>query len=339
MRIIELKLTHKVETSAHTLLLPKTTYERVKADLQTIDSKITLLPFDHEDMPSLRTSLTKSLQDPTIIWMSLDLYQEFHPNILDQVIKNSTNLKWVHTAIAGIEAPVFKSLLTRNVRLTNSDAQASSVADFAIGNVLAHLQNYSKREQLNRKKSWQPLPFRDICDTAWLIIGYGSIGKEIDKRITAFGASIKAVRKEPNNADPAYVSPPDRLAQLVPNSDVIVLACSLTDETKNLVDKNFLKSMKPGSTLVNIGRGALIVDEDLLAALDNPETVNYAILDVFREEPLPSHHPYWNHNRVLVSSHNASFGEGMPHRADQLFLENLRRFINNEELLKEVKKS
>jgi len=97
----------------------------------------------------------------------------------------------------------------------------------------------------------------------------------------------------------------------------------------------FRRPMKPGSCLVNIGRGVLVVDQALLAGLEK-NAPGLAILDVFREEPLPAGHPYWSHPKVRVTGHTSSSGTGTLARADNFFIENLRRFERGEKLLSRV---
>jgi phosphoglycerate dehydrogenase-like enzyme len=125
------------------------------------------------------------------------------------------------------------------------------------------------------------------------------------------------------------------LPKLLPESDVVVLAAAHNADTNDLVDAKFVAAMKPGSMLVNIGRGQLVVDEALLAGLDQNAPA-LAILDVFRTEPLPKDHPFWTHAKVRVTGHTSSSGNGTLSRADNFFLENLKRFESGQPLLSPV---
>src|SRR6185437_14110962 len=125
------------------------------------------------------------------------------------------------------------------------------------------------------------------------------------------------------------------LPKLLPTADVVVLAAARTEETTDLVNDKFVAAMKPGSIIVNIARGELIVDDALLAGLDKG-TPGLAILDVFRQEPLPKTHPYWKHPKVRVTGHTSSSGTGTLARADNFFLENLRRYQAGQPLLSPV---
>ena len=325
--------------SKHRLLLSEKALNRVGTKIEQLGQRITLSPFNHSKIQSLdltKVERNNNILSTTIAWLSLDIYQHSNPAMLDEILLNSPGLDWVHTAIAGVEAPIFGKLLERGVRITNSDAQAPSVAEFTLGNILSLFQSHNKIEEYGRKRQWAPIPFREVQNTKWLILGYGSIGQELDKRLTAFGAEVVAVRRNPNSDDPAYVTTVDDLGKLIPQSDVVVLACALNRETRGIVDRKFLEKMKPESVLINIGRGGLILEDDLLSALERGNGINTAILDVFDIEPLPENHPYWSQPKVRVTSHNASFGDGMADRADELFLYNLECYLAGQPLRKEI---
>ena len=119
------------------------------------------------------------------------------------------------------------------------------------------------------------------------------------------------------------------------DSDVVVLCMPQTPETINLVDAHFLAAMKPSAMLVNVGRGGAIDDAALLAALDagQPE---YALLDVFRIEPLPADHPFWKHPRITVTAHTSAVTTGWDMRLDDLVVDNISRYLADEPLRNEV---
>lgn len=121
----------------------------------------------------------------------------------------------------------------------------------------------------------------------------------------------------------------------MPQADGVVIACLLTDETKGLVSKAFFQQLKTGATLVNVGRGKIVDQPALMAAL-NQGIVAQAILDVFDPEPLPTDSPLWDMENVIISPHSSNAGINTAHRGDLLFLENLRRFIAKEPLLNEA---
>jgi phosphoglycerate dehydrogenase-like enzyme len=141
------------------------------------------------------------------------------------------------------------------------------------------------------------------------------------------------VRRNPA-ADPAAdrIAAPGDLPSLLPEADVVVLACPLTAETRHMANRGFFAAMKSGSILVNVGRGGLVDEPALQAALDNgvPE---HAVLDVFETEPLPRESPFWAHPRVTLTPHSSGMSAGNAPRNDALFLDNLQRFVSGQPLL------
>jgi phosphoglycerate dehydrogenase-like enzyme len=238
----------------------------------------------------------------------------------------------VQTAAAGIDDPVFARIAAKGCAMTNSDAQAPAIADFILGAALDFYQQLTRRRELQAARDWHRLPFRELADTSWLIVGYGNIGRETAKRARAFGASITGIRRHPE-PDPRIqrVAGMDELHACLPQADVVVLCCALNNATRNLGNASFFGAMKPGSLLINVGRGGLIDESALLAALAQ-ERIGRAVLDVFQLEPLPPDNVLWQHPRVHVSAHASAFGSGKAGRGDELFLDNLGRYVRGEPL-------
>jgi phosphoglycerate dehydrogenase-like enzyme len=202
--------------------------------------------------------------------------------------------------------------------------------------VLDHFRRGSGRRAAQAGHEWARLPYREIGRMRWLIIGFGAIGQAVAVRAAAFGAHITGVRRTlgPHPLANAMVTPEQERAQL-PEADVVVLLVPLSPATAGMVDADFLAAMKPGSMLVNVGRGDLVDEPALLAALDagKPE---HALLDVFHDEPLPADSPFWDHPRVTLTGHASSIGDGLGPRGEELFLDNLDRYLTGQPLLNEA---
>lgn len=273
---------------------------------------------------------------PHLAWMNIDLYVSPNREAFFQSLLDSPTLAWVQTAAAGLDSPLFGQLIEKGVRLCNSDAQAPSMADFVVGNVMAYLQGYERRLAAQAEKQWQFLPFRELGRTHWLIIGYGNIGRETARRLKGFGTKVTGIRRTPVQDE--FADRIDTLAALgehLPHADVVLLACSLNDQTRGLVDAAFLAGMKQGGILVNVGRGGLVDEPALIDALDG-DNLQHVVLDVFETEPLPSTSPLWSHPKALVTSHTSGFGDGLEERGDALFLDNLARYLAGDPLRNEV---
>ncbi|MEG3125972.1 NAD(P)-dependent oxidoreductase [Sphingomonas sp. GB1N7] len=274
--------------------------------------------------------------DPDIFWVSHDLFSSNRLLGFFAIIGGGTRGRWVQSFAAGVDSPAMKMIVARGMTLTKSSAQAPAIAEYVMAHVLSLLHPIADQGAAQRAHEWRRVPFREVASTRWLLVGYGSIGQQIAARVKAFGVSLTVQRREGGDtplAD-AVVTGTD-LPRLLPNMDVVVLACALTDETKHMADTDFFAAMKPGSIFVNIGRGPLIDEDALRSALDRDRPAA-AVLDVFKTEPLPADAWFWDHPKVRVTAHASSAGDGALARGDTLFLENLHRYLAGDEMLNAV---
>jgi phosphoglycerate dehydrogenase-like enzyme len=319
------------------LLLFEPAYRRTAAELERLAPDLELALVDREGRITLGgQTVGEDEAQPDWGWFAAD--SGFGPagRTLFVAMLKSDRLAWVHTGAAGVDGPVWRQLVDKGARLTTGHGQAISIAEYVIAGVLEHFQRQAERRAEQAARRWTRLPFREIAGTRWLIVGFGAIGQAVAERARAFGAEISGVRRS-GESHPAA----DRMARLedirglLPDADVVVLAAPLNAATAGLADAGFFATMKPRSMLVNIGRGGLVNEAALLAALD-AGTPEHALLDVFETEPLPTDSPLWSHPRVSLTAHASAFGSGQTVRNDALFLENLRRRLADEPLLYEA---
>jgi len=268
-----------------------------------------------------------------IAWLSGGLYYSGAMRAFALELVKATELKWVQSAAAGFDHPLFKGIVERGARLSTSHAHSEPIADYVLASVLDHFQRGPDRRAAQARGEWEVLMFKEMWESRWLIVGFGSIGQAVARRAQAFGARITGVRRNmtPHPLAERLVTLAD-LADVLPTADVVVLTAPLNDATRGIADARFFAAMKPGSVLVNVGRGALVNEADLLAALDRgaPE---HAVLDVFQTEPLASDSPFWSHAQVRVTAHTASETATVDERNVALFLDNLGRYVRGEPLL------
>ena len=252
------------------------------------------------------------------------------------MVLRSTTLKWLSVPNAGLDTPVFATILERGVRLTNAHVTDIPISEYVLRAVLDHFQQAEQWRDAQRRRAWDRHQFREVAGTTWLIVGLGTIGSAVATRARAFGARVVGCRRSPTGLEPvdAMVSPGDLLGAL-PAADVVVLSLPSTADTPPLVDAMFLAAMAEGSVLVNIARGSLVDEAALLVALDRgrPEA---ALLDVMAKEPLPGDSPLWAHPRVVLTPHNSAGGFDRYHRYDDLLVDNLGRYLRGEPLRNEV---
>jgi phosphoglycerate dehydrogenase-like enzyme len=320
------------------LLIYAPSYRRLEAPIAGLGPAVDLVLMDeaggltHDGRPvSIEDAAVEAAWANNEVWLG-PVAREFSVAIL-----KSPTLKWLQSGAAGFDHPIFAQLVERGVRLATSHGQAVGMADYVLWGVLDHVQRGPERRAAQAAGDWRrSLRFRELAGSEWLVIGFGAIGQGVGARARAFGARVIGVRR--NQApDPAadVIAAQADIPALLPRADVVVLSVPLTPETRHLVDAAFLDAMKPRSVLVNVGRGGLVDEPALLAALDKgvPEQ---AILDVFETEPLPKESPFWAHPRVTLTPHLSGVTEGQAARNDDLFLENLRRYLAGEPLLSEA---
>ncbi|MEZ5853897.1 MAG: NAD(P)-dependent oxidoreductase [Hyphomicrobiaceae bacterium] len=270
------------------------------------------------------------------VWLSSGLTRDGIQEQAFALVESIARVDVMQTYNAGLDHPFYKRMAAKGTRICNSSAQGVAIAEYTLGQVLSVMQPVAEQRALQAAKTWKITPFQEISQTSWLVVGYGPIGREITKRVKAFGARVAVVRRSTAPSGEAdVVTTPDRLQDHLPDADVVVLACPLTKETQGMADSRFFAAMKEGTILVNVARGALINDPALLAALETPKIAT-AILDVFAEEPLPAANPFWSHPKIRLTSHTSFAGSGVRARWDALFLDNIARFARGEALVNEV---
>ena len=319
------------------LMIYEPAFRRVEARLAEVMDQIDLVLISREGVITCNgETLDTDSAKPQAGWASADAFGAPAGRDLMISMLKSPDLAWVQSAAAGFDNPVFGQFIGKGVRLTTSHGQAVGMAEYVLTGVLTHYQREIERRAEQAAHRWTRLDFREVMGTHWLIIGFGSIGQAVAQRARGFGARITGVRRQ-QGAHPMAdaIAPMDAVAGLLPEADVVVLSTPLSKETANMVDAKFLGAMKAGSVLVNVGRGGLVDEAALLAALD-AGTPEHAVLDVFHAEPLPADSPFWDHPRVALTPHSSPMSNGLNDRNDALFAENMKRYVRGEALLNEA---
>lgn len=231
-------------------------------------------------------------------------------------------LKVMQTLTAGFEHAL--PYLPEGVTLCNATGvHDASTAELALALMLASLRRIPEFVRAQDQHEWRPGAYESLADKHVLIVGYGSIGAAIERRLLPFETTVTRVARTARPSDDVHGVAD--LMSLLPHADVVVLVTPLTPQTRHLVDDDFLQRMKPGALLVNVARGG-VVDTDALARALGTHHIA-AALDVTDPEPLPPDHPLWSAPGLLISPHVGGNTSAFFPRARKLVHEQVARYL------------
>lgn len=243
-------------------------------------------------------------------------------------------LRWIHWGGAGVDAALFDELANSDIQFTNARGVFDQpMAEWVLGMVIAFAKRFPETLACQARAEWRHLLSEQVAGKRALVVGAGSIGRAVGRLLAAAGMQVEAVGRSARDgdADFGHVFGIDELQQRLPAADYVVLITPLTEQTHGLFGAREFAAMNPRARFINIGRGALVVEEALLAALHEGHIAG-AALDVFVEEPLPSSSPFWTAPNCLVSPHmSGDYAEFETTMADQ-FIDNWRRYLAGEPL-------
>jgi phosphoglycerate dehydrogenase-like enzyme len=268
---------------------------------------------------------------------SLDTVEFYVPSYmggpeLAEVVAEMPALKVVQTQTAGFEN--FLPHLDEGVTLCNArGVHDASTAELAVGLILASYRNLPRAVRNQDLGVW-PSSYDEmddsLADRTVLILGYGSIGEALERRLAGFECSVLRVARRPRDG----VSPITDLPTLLPQADVVVLLTPATDETRGLVDEKFLATMKDGALLINVARGVIVNTDALLAELVSGRL--RAAVDVTDPEPLPADHPLWSAPNLLINPHRGGASTAFAPRVARLVRAQLERYATGVPLINVV---
>jgi phosphoglycerate dehydrogenase-like enzyme len=226
--------------------------------------------------------------------------------------------------------------MERGIRLTNSSgATASPIAQTTILYMLALSPNVRSWFQHQDKHEWTRHGFTELDAARLAVIGMGPIGAEIARLGVALNMHVEAIRRKPNGNEPCPTFSFEHLPEVLSRADWVAVALPLTPETRLLFDTETFAIMKPGAHFINVGRGELVDEESLIAALKSGHVAG-AALDVFATEPLPADSPLWDMDNVIITPHSSAASPQSGLRSEEIFLDNLARFVAGEPMRNEV---
>ena len=250
-------------------------------------------------------------------------------SVLDHVVGRTPRLRWIHSASAGVDRIATPALRERGLVVTNARGVFSRpIAEYVVMMSLAVARRLPALLELQRERTWQPLRGRELSELTVGIVGFGSIGLEVARLLEPFGCRILATRRHADRgsgtAANVEIRGLDALPDVLAESDVVVVAAPLTDDTAGLIGADELARMRQDAWLINIARGRLIDELALRRALENG-WIGGAVLDVFTEEPLSPDSPLYRTPNLVITPHTSWASDRVIERSVDLFVDNLRR--------------
>ena len=254
--------------------------------------------------------------------------------------KIAPNLRWIHCISAGIEHLLPLDWMFDKLILTNnSGVHSKKAGEYGLMSVLM-LQNHMPKIITNQKnKKFVSLFSNPIAGKTVVVVGTGSLGSGMTKILAPLGANIIGVNKKGRFVEGcSKVVKIEKIDSILPEADILYLALPETPETKNLINHNRLDLLKPSCGIVNIGRQSVMDYEALCIKLEKQELAG-AILDVFTQEPIEAKSKIWNTPNLIITPHVSSDDNGSYVKMTlDLFVKNLKLFINNKELVNQIDK-
>ncbi len=257
----------------------------------------------------------------------------------DEMLKTMTDLKWLQLPSAGAGGYIKHPDLKDNVILTNSSGIFDVPgAEHTIALIFAFARQLKIHFKQQNQHIWKRNPrCLEIQDSIISIIGLGSIGSEIARKIKSLGAKVIGIKRDisnkPSFVDELYTS--DSLKEVLQKSDFIVNVLPHTKKTENYFSRKQINHIKKGAIFINIGRGKTVDESALIEALENSH-LGGAGLDVTAEEPLPENSRLWDMDNVIITSHSVGVSPRKAERRATLLEKNLKKFLNGKKLLNQV---
>jgi D-3-phosphoglycerate dehydrogenase len=252
----------------------------------------------------------------------------------DGVVRQG-RLKWIQSSAAGMDHCLVPSVIESGIVVTSaSGVLADQVAEHTVALMTAWTRSLPTFFRAQQKKEFIRRPTRDLARSTVGIVGLGGVGRRLSKLLAAFETRILAVDMFPVDK-PAWVEslwPAERLDDLLPLVDFLILCVPLNSTTRRMIDAVAIEKMKPGAVLVNVARGPLVVEGDLVGALESGHLAG-AVMDVTEQEPLPESSKLWDFPQVIITPHVGGQAAWRNDKITDLFCRNLVRWEEGKPLI------
>jgi phosphoglycerate dehydrogenase-like enzyme len=252
---------------------------------------------------------------------------------LSRTLRSVPTIEWFHTSTAGFDWVMVPEIEARNLTVTRSAASYSiPIGEYVIGAMFLLAKRFPALLEAQRERAWTAPEPEEIGGKTVGIVGAGAIGGEVARHAKCLGMRVIGTKRTPA-ALPNYdrVLPPSDLALILQEADFVVLACPLTPETRHMLGEAEFRRMKPTAYLINVARGALVVESALVEALEQGWIAG-ACMDAFEQEPLPPDSPLWALDNLVITPHSSFRSPRNMERVLSEFMTNLERYLKGEPL-------
>ncbi|SLN34930.1 D-2-hydroxyacid dehydrogenase [Oceanibacterium hippocampi] len=249
------------------------------------------------------------------------------------ILAELAGLRWVQAMTAGVDSWLRLPDLRPGVTLTCArGTHRESMPENILGALFHLTKPFAAIVEDQKTRTWTSRIAESLNGRTLGILGLGAIGQDLARLAAMLGMRVIGTKRVPADLPGvAEVYPPERTDAVLADSDFVLLLLPATPATENFIDAGRLALMKPTAWLLNFGRGHLVVDDDLIAAVEGRRIAG-AMLDVFRQEPLPREHPFWGTPGIIVLPHVGGMHPERDRTVARLFVDNLRRFLDGEPL-------
>jgi len=310
---------------------------------------LTMLSADGDHRPPLLDTLAERLEirhtdaaglGDAVVGADALLLWDFFSTAVSDVWERADRLRWIHVAAAGVDKLLFPGLVASGVTVTNARGVFDGpIAEYVLGMCLARAKRLPDLLGDQATRTWRHRDTDSLAGSRALVVGTGSIGREIARLLRAVGVEVRGAGRSARGGDPDFgdVLGSADLPSYVGEFDHVVLVTPLTEQTRGLVGRDVLAAMKPSAHLVNVGRGPVVDEAALVAALREGRPAA-ASLDVFENEPLPEASPLWSMPQVIVTPHMSGDARGWEDVLARQFVDNAQRWLDGEPLTNVVDK-
>lgn len=319
--------------------------------MPTADAKIVVLTAPGEGLPEGMEALKKEAEvhlaedgatlRNAIPGAAVLCVTDFRTDALSEAWAAADNLQWIHATSAGVDALLIPPVRESDIPVTNARGVFDlCIAEYVLGQVISFCKDFAGNLRLQQAQQWVHRETEPVAGRTVLVVGAGSIGRQIGRLCKAVGMAVDGVgrRARPGDDEFGAIYAQADLLSILPDYDFVVIAAPLTPQTEGLFGQAEFKAMHPSARLINIGRGPIVQTTALVAALENGE-IDGAALDVFEQEPLPADHPLWGFENVHISAHMAGDFFGWRKALSEQFIENFHRWQAGDPLQNVVDKA